>query len=233
MTVISGIYLGSFVVEDIERAMKASPGAPGDSADKAVCQLRARAAEGYLLPWSPRGSSQGPWGGHCLGRCLFWGFCQSSMYSSCCHAPMFLLLLLSYNHLEDNIPDLGLWRGPMLWDKVAFTAKTSLWLQYKTQKQKHKIQILPYWWLQVIIKFQMEFKASFFLILLLFLFMSYFPFNSEDLFSCAHLLPYHSILTFLCLWCLNLLTHNFIQKFLGFSKESRVLPKSEKKIDIP
>lgn len=45
MTLIYGIYVGSFRVEDIERAIRASLGAPGYSADKDVCQLRASAVE--------------------------------------------------------------------------------------------------------------------------------------------------------------------------------------------
>lgn len=100
---------------------------------------------------------------------FYWVSCQSSMSSSCCGAPTFLLLLLSHSHLEDNIPALGSRRCPMPWDKAAFTTKTSLWLQYKTQEWKHKTQILPFCWLQVILKFQTEFKASFFLILSLFI----------------------------------------------------------------
>lgn len=50
MTAISGIYQGSFGVEDIERAMWASPRASGGSADKGICQLRASAVEGYFFP---------------------------------------------------------------------------------------------------------------------------------------------------------------------------------------
>lgn len=49
MTFISGIYLGNFGIEDTERAMRAFPGAPGDSADKGLCQLRVSAVEGYFF----------------------------------------------------------------------------------------------------------------------------------------------------------------------------------------
>lgn len=70
MTVISDICLGSFGVEDIERAMRASLGAPGDSADKALGQLRASAAEGDLFPVVTQEKLPGTMGWMLAGKVL-------------------------------------------------------------------------------------------------------------------------------------------------------------------
>lgn len=192
MRVISGICLGSFGVADIERAMKASPGAPGGSADKALCQLRA--SEGYLLPVVTQGKLPGAMGWSLPGKVLVLRVLpklQVQLLLSCTHvtpAPAEL------QPPGGQHPSLGPMEGPNALGQGCIHCKDFIVTQYKTQKRNHKIQILPYWWLQVIIKFQMEFKVFFFLILLLFIFMSYVPFNSEDLFFICSFtsLPFHT-----------------------------------------